>query len=198
MAIIAVDIVLLPPEPIIEQIIKLNSKLQLSDSHNLFMNKLSCVPHLSIAMAGIQEEDINEITTSLQSALLSTAYTIQVTGLISKMNPREQVEYSLAIEKNDKLQKLHQIAIEILNKYHNFNITHHSFVTPPQIQAPTIQWVQKYAETSAFEKFNPHITVGFGHLSEKIGPFQFTSSTIALFQLGDYCTCKKLLRIICD
>jgi len=48
-----------------------------------------------------------------------------------------------------------------------------------------------------FQNYNPHITLScleFENLGETIKfPVEFMSNKIAIFQLGDGCTCRKLI-----
>lgn len=55
---IAIDIVLLPPEEIMNKAIEINQ--QLADD-GIKLNKKDCLPHISLCMGVISEEDLPEI-----------------------------------------------------------------------------------------------------------------------------------------
>ena len=65
---------------------------------------------------------------------------------------------------------------------------------PPEVEGGTLEWIKDYAKKYDNPLlFDPHITVGFGETDKFILPIEFTASTIALCQLGNHCTCRKVI-----
>lgn len=70
-----------------------------------------------------------------------------------------------------------------------------------QVEEVTMYWIKNYPKESSFEKFSPHITIGFGEVEgETCGikfPLRFSVSKLALCHLGNYCTCRDASSDIC-
>lgn len=191
---IAIGIVLLPSEEIIDKAIQINRELIKNNPENIVLDKDNCVPHISLCMAVINEGDLKKLKNSLKNALNQfNEFKLRTVKLNSKINPGGQISNSFEIEHNEKLQKLHETIVREMNHFFQSDVLEEYFISPPKIKYPTTKWVREYIETSAFDKFKPHISLGFGKFEKKIEPFSFTTSKIAVFQLGDYCTCRKKL-----
>ena len=67
------------------------------------------------------------------------------------------------------------------------------YILPSEINNATIIWIKKYLKNSAFDNFNPHITIGFGEIEKINLPINFKAEKLALFQTGNYITCRKNL-----
>ena len=63
---IAVDVVLLPPDEIMEKAIAVNQALINTFNNKIILDKQNCLPHISLAMGCIEKEDIAEIDTVLK------------------------------------------------------------------------------------------------------------------------------------
>ncbi len=65
MAKLAVDVVLLPSEAMMDKAIALNRRLSGHSDQVIILNKKDCLPHISLAMGCIEEEDVPLISTLL-------------------------------------------------------------------------------------------------------------------------------------
>jgi hypothetical protein len=66
-----------------------------------------------------------------------------------------------------------------------------------------LAWIKSYPEKSSFERFSPHITIGYGEINDYSFPPQgvlrtmkFAVSRLALCHLGNHCTCRRILASI--
>jgi hypothetical protein len=74
-------------------------------------------------------------------------------------------------------------------------------LSPPMASESTLAWIKNYPEKSSFEKFFPHITIGYGEINDYsfgfpqggVPPIEFAVSKLALCHLGNHCTCRKIL-----
>jgi hypothetical protein len=72
----------------------------------------------------------------------------------------------------------------------------------PTIDAMMIDYVSTFVQTSAGEKFNPHVSTGTAPLAdldkllaEPFEPFTFSPADAAVYQLGPYGTAAKKLKV---
>lgn len=180
---IAIDVVLLPPENIMDKAIEINK--QFTDDQ-IKLNKENCLPHISLCMGVLEEENlpkieeiINEISKQFSKLFLS----------IDKISS-EHVGFE--IENNETLQKLHEEIMTKLSPYLSYDATIDMFFSPPPVVEKTLIWIDNYKNES-FEKFYPHITLGISKIEDKELNIEFTASKLAVCHLGNYCTCRKVL-----
>ena len=191
---IAIDVVLLLPEEVEDKAIAINKELVKIGPENIIFEREKCVPHASLCMAVIDEKDLNKIENVLKEILRNfDKLHLEILGIKSKINPLGKISNSFDIAKDKELQRLHEEIMIKLSPFFHKEAAEENFFLPLKYRELTIRWTEEYPETSAFEKFKPHVSLGFGELQENVAPFSFTSSRIAVFQMGDYCTCKKKL-----
>ena len=81
-----------------------------------------------------------------------------------------------------------------------------AFVTTkeaPDINQPTIDYVEKFVPDETGEKFSPHVTIGLAKqeylkqmLAEKFEPFTFSPVGASVYKLGDFGTARTKLKSI--
>jgi hypothetical protein len=103
--------------------------------------------------------------------------------------------WGVKIKNTDKLLTLHASVMDIMNKYSSSDFDEDSFADKGQGIERAFKWMNGFPIHSAYEKFRPHITIGFGE-EQKVDSLEFTASSLAICQLGAYCTCKKILKRI--
>jgi 2'-5' RNA ligase len=64
------------------------------------------------------------------------------------------------------------------------------------VSESTLLWIKSYREKSSFANFRPHITIGYGRSANLSYPAQFHLAKLALCQLGNHCTCRKVLASV--
>ena len=226
MAEIAVDAVLLPSDEMMDKAIEANRELlqqcigfpQGGVPDKIVLDKKNCLPHISLAMGCIDEEDIADIEKVLQTIakgprLAGTKqYRLEQLSVIDihvgTSSAGEKVSV-FRIEKTEALQSLHEEVMQRLAPYFSYDVTAdmifsrfpRSGVPAPEAGESTLLWIKNYPEKSSFENFFPHITIGYGEIddysfgSRKAGslPMRFTASKLALCHLGNHCTCRKIL-----
>ena len=79
-----------------------------------------------------------------------------------------------------------------------------AFVTTkedPEINQPTIDYVETFVPKETGDKFNPHVTIGIATqdylkkmLEEKFKPFTFSPTGASVYHLGNFGTARTLLR----
>jgi len=197
MAEIAVDVVLLPSEEMADKAIAANKELLKQCADKIVLDKESCLPHISLAMGCIDERDIADIEKVLQAiAKQSSLGQLSVIGIHTETNSAGEQVSVLQIEKTEALQSLHEEVMQKLAPYFSYDVTEDMVLSPPMAGESTLAWIKSYPEKSSFEKFFPHITIGYGEINDYSFPIKFAASKLALCHLGNHCTCRKILASV--
>jgi len=197
MAKIAVDVVLLPSEEMVEKAIAANKELLNLYAGKIVLNKESCLPHISLVMGCIDEKDIDEIDIILKTIAKETTFLVYLSAIgihIGTNRAGEKVSV-LQIEKTEALQLLHEKVMKRLARYFSYDVKAEMVLSSSEISESTLDWIKNYPEKSSFEKFFPHITIGYGEIDNFSFPIAFKVSKLALCHLGNHCTCRKILSL---
>jgi 2'-5' RNA ligase len=192
---IAADVVLLPSTEVMEACIRLNQDLLKGGESRIVLNTSDCVPHISLAMGCLKEEDLPAVEcllTEIASAVPPLRFPISGLG-VGRASTGESL-LSLVIEPTGQLQSLHETIMKRIAPYMTCDTTPEMFVDPHATRASSAQWVNNYPKAASFARFSPHITIGIGRLeaSESL-PTHCPTSRLALCHLGHDCTCRRVL-----
>jgi 2'-5' RNA ligase len=197
MAEIAVDVVLLPSEEMADKAIAANKELQKQYADKIVLDKENCLPHISLAMGCIDGRDIADIETVLQTiAEQSSLGQLSVIGIHTSENSAGEKVSLFQIEKTEALQSLHEEVMRRLAPYFSYDVRADMVLSPPKASESTLAWIKNYPENSSFDRFFPHITIGYGEINELSFPIEFAASKLALCHLGNHCTCRKILASV--
>jgi len=193
----------------------------------IVLDKKNCLPHISLAMGCIDEEIVADIEKVLQTIAKGPHFAVHRTpGGGTKQYSLEQLRVIdihvgtnsagekvsvFRIERTKTLQLLHEEIMQRLAPYFSYDVTADMIFSPPEAGESTLLWIKNYPDKSSFENFFPHITIGYGEISDysfgsrpswlgqaetgKAGslPIKFTASKLALCHLGNHCTCRKII-----
>lgn len=194
MAKIAIDIALLPPEHIMDLCVELNNTLVNNERPELNLNKTNTLPHLSLAMGAIEEEELPKIKQILDN--IKQKYKTLDLIIIKDSAPirpnGEKGSIGLDFEKTHELQKLHEEIITAIKPLVTYDATAEVFFDYPNVDEISLFWVNYYLKSS-FENLKPHITIGRGDMKPVKYPIKFKANRLALCHLGNFCTCKRIL-----
>jgi 2'-5' RNA ligase len=197
MAKIAVDVVLLPSEAIINRAIEVNKRLLKQDAGQIILNKEHCLPHISLAMGCMDERHITEIENILKSiADKNNPGRLSIVGINIGTNSLGEKVSSFEVKKTERLQSLHEEVMRRIKPYFSYNVTAEMVLSPPKAGESTLLWIKYYPEKSAFDNFFPHVTLGYGQIDDFSFATEFTASKLALCHLGNHCTCRKILAAV--
>ena len=189
----AVDVVLLPDERMTGIAIEANAGLVGKFGEKIVLSKEKCLPHISLAMGGIDEKGLDAVEQVLRR--IAEQYSLgglRVVGIgVSVGSGGEKVSV-FELEKSKAIQSLHKEVMDGLEPYFNCDVSE-GMVADAEVAASTLRWIRQYREKSSFENFWPHITIGYGEMEKISLPIEFDASALALCHLGNHCTCKKVL-----
>ncbi len=180
---IAIDVVLLPPENIMDKAIEINS--QFADDP-IKLNKENCLPHISLCMGVLEEENLTKIKAIIEEI------SKQFSKLFLTIDKISAEHVCFEVKNNETLQKLHEGIMTKLSPYLSYDATTDMCFSPPFVVEKTLTWINNYRNTS-FEEFYPHITLGISKLENRDLNIDFVASKIVVCQLGNYCTCRKVI-----
>jgi 2'-5' RNA ligase len=191
---LAVDIVLLPPDHFISRAIELNRELIRSNPPKIELNNNNCIPHISLAMGVLKHTDREQIVRDLRTiAAEYDPLTIQCIGIYAVEIPTGEKVSGIAIENSEELYTLHKDVMELGAGYLTHDATLDMVYAQPEAEEITLHFINRYPEYSAYERFVPHITLGIGEMVDPGFSDEFIVPEMAIFHLGNYCTCRKKL-----
>lgn len=192
MAQYAVDIVLLPSDEMMQRSVELNRKLVKINPPKIELNMENCIPHISLSMGVLNESDLERFKREMD--LLSRRHSpllLKCVGIYAVEIPTGEKVAGIAIETSKELYDLHKDVMTVSNRYLKATAVPEMVYSPPPVEEITLHFINTYATQSAYENFKPHITLGIGELASQEFVEEFTASTMALFHLGNYCTCRR-------
>jgi 2'-5' RNA ligase len=192
---IAIDVALLPSEEMMEKAIEINQELRQNNEEKIILSKEGCLPHISLCMGVIDTTalpEVNKILTDIAEDL--TPLNLSAAKIYAVTSPTGEKISGIRIASNDRLQKLHENIMNKLKPYLSYDVAVSMLYQSSNVEEVTLSWIRRYADNHDNPSlFNPHITVGIGETDKFVFPINFTASTIALCQLGNYCTCQKVI-----
>lgn len=190
---IAIDIVILPDQELMDESIRLNQLLGMGNAIPLNMN--DCVPHITLAMGAVNQANLPAIYTQLERLVHEIKpFIIEVDCLYETVQDHGASLYGIALKYSRVLQELHGNAITILEPYLEIP-TEGSVHYVRGVNASTLSYIGKFSEEESGENYFPHITLGFGGLENKeISTLNSTIEGMFIYHLGNYCTCARMLK----
>lgn len=191
---IAVDIVLLPSDEMTDLVITFNRNLKNRIENKIDLNKENCFPHISLTMGCIETDMIPTV----KDILLDITQNIAIGKLTANSvtvndSPNGEKVSTLDIVKTPELQYLHETITQRLKPHLTCDVTADMLICPPVPDEPTLTWIRQFRQSSSFQNFWPHITIGFGQATDIELPINFTTTKLAMFHLANCCTCRKKL-----
>jgi hypothetical protein len=101
----------------------------------------------------------------------------------------------LNLKNNATLQELQQAIVREIDHLLDHNAAADMFVTDHDetINPDCFHWINDVETSFGANNFKPHITVGDLAPEPSVFPLLFTASRLAICQLGNYNTCRKIL-----
>lgn len=194
MAKMAVDVVLLPSQEMMDKAIEANRELLKQRTDNIALNKQDCLPHISLAMGCIEETDVPSIEKAFRAlAETHSPGPLSVVGVRVGTNAAGRKVSMFEVRKIEGLQSLHEAVMRELAPYFRYQVTADMLLCEPAADESTLRWIRNYPKKSSFENFFPHITIGYGQIADSPSCIEFRATRLALCHLGNHCTCRKVL-----
>lgn len=182
---LAIDIVLLPPDEVMDVCIKINPNL----------NKIDRIPHISLLMGVTTENEIENIKEKIKKIANTAPLKLEIPELVFFQRPDGTTNCYFKIKKDDNIQSLHETIIEQVSPELLYDASLEMFYKDKNETLDQLStfWVNKFLKEFSLENFNPHITLKTSQAEYNNLPIKFTTTRLAICQLGNYCTCRKIL-----
>ena len=165
------------------------------DESYIFLDKEKCFPHVSLLMGCLRLDQIKQAEIMLKS--ITSQHKIMTLSFKHMRTVKTSVGdiITMDIDPYNNLQLLHESLVKVFAPLLTQDTTEDDvFGNSPAVS--TLSWINSFIPNSCFGNFWPHITIGYAKEDtdpEKIEPFTFTASRLAICHLGNYCTCQKIL-----
>jgi hypothetical protein len=153
------------------------------------------VPHISLMMGVIDEAKIWKLETILQSITHDYSPIIAQSNLRAyNISTTWEDGYSFELEEHkDTTNLFKDISTQIRPMLGYENISTDMFYMPEEVEDQSVIWV-KWFENRTPEEYSSHITLWIWELKwDNPNVFRFEANRIAVYQLGNYCTCDNQL-----
>ena len=187
----AVDIVLLPPDNIMDLAIKVNH-----DNPSTYpLNKKSRLPHITLLQAIIKASDL-KLAEDLLSNVAQRFKPLELSASLGHASlpgfsstPSKSSYFN--IEPSDSLQNLHEMIMHDFEDIATYDAKAEDFYDS-EVRQASLDWVKNFVRDAAHENYWPHVTLMTG-TDELITIPPFTARRLAICHMGDYNTCRKIL-----
>jgi hypothetical protein len=195
---VAVDVVLLPDEKTTNLAIRLNAELVRQYGRQIVLSEQDRRPHVSLAMGCLEPDRVEEVRSLLERiAADHPPGEIDITGIVTTLSGKTQRISSFVLAKTPELQSLHEDVTGRMQPCFTYDPTAETIYGDEPVAETTLTWIRTFREKSSFGAYFPHITLGYGPVHQPVTfPFRMKPKAIALFHLGNHCTCRgELARI---
>lgn len=184
---IAIDVVLLPPDEIMDLALQINQRAVEKGEAGIKLDKNNRIPHLSLLMGVIDEEDLTKIQPIIEeitSELRSLSLTIDAIK-----------QQCFAIAENKQLQQLHEELIAKVDPFLSHKGSKEMYLEEPEYNfvEDFDLWVNEFINKFSHKEFFPHVTIHSPEENPVDLPIQFVASRFAICHLGARNTCRKIL-----
>ena len=194
---IATDVVLLPDEATMDRAIEINKELIRRYRPEIVLNKRTCLPHISLAMGCVEQEEIEAIGSVLERvASEQPVADLRIVGLETAGDASDIGTSLLVVERTEPLQELHETVMREMKPFFTHDVAD-AMIHDDLVAGSTLEWIRNYPEKASYEAFRPHITLGYGQVEGEMQfPVPLGVARLAICHLGNHCTCRKVLASV--
>lgn len=190
----AVDVVILPPDPVMDLALEWNQLLCNTHPTNIVLDKLHYLPHITMAMGCLPADQLEHANALLQSiASRHHVLELQVPHLKTVDTSSGDTIVTFDIDLSTELAALHESIVTAFSPLLSRDVTEADIYDPPPIEPSALDWINHYIPHYCFQHFWPHITLGFGEAPANFKAYSFKASRLAICHLGNHCTCRSIL-----
>ena len=190
---IAIIVAIVPPKELVDLSVKINSESRKKGFHADELGINDFFPHITLFMGIVKKKDLANIVLILRKLFLKKrSFKLEIIG-IEDSSHRPEENSHLKIKNTKELQKIHNDVCENLSVYLQSIASEDSLFENKEISDNTKKWLENYVLLSAYEKYNPHITLRCKNSRPQGLSAKFEVNEIAIFYVGNHCTCRKKL-----
>ena len=164
-------------------------------------------PHITLVQRFVRTADLDKLYAAVGNVFASTNVTaMKLEAFKYYYIPNKDIGLAGIVAKpTPELLELQQKVIDAVTPFSVETGTSAAFVTTPDdpiIDPALIQYVSEFVPKTSGEYFNPHVTTGVAPreyldkmLTEPFAPFRFSPAGAAVYQLGQFGTASKKLKV---
>jgi hypothetical protein len=195
--IVAIDVALLPPPGIWDWAVDLSKEINRGIEQKIILDKTH-LPHVTLLQMYVNCNDLKKIFDSVTTILQDfQSLNLNAQEIVVTTPGTEERWISIKIEKAKDLERLHKEILDNLKKYRQKKDSNAFLTDKNEVASPfslQLQWVED-SPKSDYAKYFPHITLAISDkVPPQIQPREFVANRLAICHLGNYCTCRKILR----
>ncbi len=191
----AVDVAILPEAAVSDRAVSMNAALVAGGNREIMLGAGMCLPHISLCMGCLDEADVESagaVVREIAARKLVSGLRITQTHVRKNAQGRDVSYY--VVERTRELQKLHELVMLRMGPILSYDVSPEMLCGDGPIADTTLEWIRTYPEEASFEKFLPHITLGYGAVGNDTAlPMDSGPGRLALCKLGNHCTCREVL-----
>jgi hypothetical protein len=188
----AIDVVILPPEPVMDLAIEWNKQLSIAHKQSIVLNKKDMLPHISLLMGCITVPSLEKAAAILDQVTHSQiSISLYIPGLQFTTNSHPVAALDIAL--SEELADFQRALIDAYRPLITQDAHEEDLFDGPPVSTSVLEWINRFIPEQCYERLWPHITLGHGRLIGKQEPLTFTATRIAICHLGDHCTCRQIL-----
>jgi 2'-5' RNA ligase len=203
--IIAIDTLLEPDETMIKKVVAANERLLKVFPKGFVLGKTHA-PHISTLQRYVKTADLDKIYEAVEKVLAEEKpATWKLKAYKYYYIPWKDIGLAgIVIEPTGDLIRFQQKLIDALAPSTVKTGTAAAFVTTkedPDINQPTIGYVEHFVPNETGKKFNPHVTIGMASrvyldemLKEPFEAFTFSPVGVSVYHLGNFGTARTKLK----
>ena len=186
---LAVDVAVLLPDALLQPLLRLNATLlpppdgfRFDDTH---------LPHVTLAQQFIAAERLPDVVRET-AAVLRGAGPLR---LLPAGMSRGRTASTVRLVPTGPLTRLHADLMDRLQPFESGPGDEAAFFSNADeaARAADVEWVRQFRTQAAYGRFDPHVTLGVGPLTQ-LDPLRGADATrAALCRLGRFCTCRGVL-----
>ena len=145
-----------------------------------------CLPHISVAMVPAKRDDLREITRTVDKiSRQCSPMSLTIDAVAKRRTGAGRTVSVFHILRTEIIQLFHKTVMNALKPYWALDVGPESFAGGAS--GSSIDCLTRFPKLSAYERYSPHITLGYGDLPELIpgvDPAQFEATKAAICHLG--------------
>lgn len=201
----AIDTVLEPDATMVQHAEAANELLR-QDFPKGFALDATHHPHISCLQRFVKTKDLDKIYDAVDKVLAEEKpATWKLTAYKYYYLPWKDIGLGgIVIKPTDDLIRYQQKLIDAITPFTVETGTAAAFVTTPEdpdINQPTIDYIEKFVPDETGDKFNPHVTIGLATqdylkklMDEKFDDFTFSPTGVSVYHLGNFGTARTQLH----
>ncbi len=189
---LALDVVLLPPEEVMERCREVNAYLWNHSQQGFLFNETH-LPHISLLQQFSPSESLEDVYDIIHRITLGRGpIELRATGITHTTLPDGFPFNGYDFSAPESFFELQRVLIAELAQFATDGDGSAFYADPEeQIRDGSILWTRNFR---AKKDHHPHISLGVGPEPAFTGPFSFAATRLAVCHLGNFNTCRKVLK----